>query len=382
MSQLDYLLSPHSLMEMVRQRGPQGDFGPFTKLFKMGKAPRIEGGGKRVIFEKRQYDQSLAGVGTIGSEPFRKAKVNRKVVEQGFIHLSASDILGPEDLFEQVGLGELGNPDFAPEDLIADKLAELMGTVFLAAEYACSEFLTNASGLSLTSSNTAFPTGACKVNVTATIDGSLQTSAQTAKWSNSATKFISDATNTQLPSAMRTLEANGHRPYRMIHSRKVAAAVVGNTEAAQWLTTLGGQTIEFFKGALNAASAGGVPYEDPFRPNVLSGIGDVPLWHTWDHGYRNRSGTFTRFMPDTAALLLPERIDQVLGFAEGYSAIPNGPDVYGAEQAKELIKPVKGMTAFAVRQGGSTPKIELVVRYAFAPVVRDELGVLLLTNVT
>lgn len=380
MAEVDLLLSVPVLTDMVRQRTPVAQPLAFTELFRRGGV--IPADGDRVIFEKRLYSRKLAGVATFDNgEPYRSTGPNRKVVQQGLIHLEASRILGVKELFLGAGLNELMRSD--AQSHIADAVSELTGSIHRTVEYICSELLLNSAGVSLGSANTAFPAGAVEINDTVTIDGSLQTLAMAAGWDVDSTEILSDDDSNQLTAALRTIEANGHEAYHAIHSRKVAQALMGNTEVKTFLTANGGMTIEAFKQAVNASARRQGEGGDYFTPSVWSGIGGIPSWLCWDHGYENRSGTFTRYMDDDKVILLPSELPRVLSIAEGLSVLPEGESVIGdAARADELFRVGRGLQACAMRVGGKRPGIEIVVKYAFAPMVRDENGILTLTGVT
>lgn len=375
MSQLDLLLSVPHLAELVKQRTPASRPLPFTELFRQGGVEEAD--GDRILYEKRLYDRKLAAVRTVSGESFTRPMPNRKIVEQGMIHLTSKRILTPEQIYWSSGIGLQLRSNAASH--VVDAVEQIQGDVHRAAEYICAQLLQNSSGVALTSGNANFPTNAVTVADTITIDGNLQTLAAGAAWNVSSTEIVS-GTN-QLTDLVRNLEANGHEAFHLIHQRAVAKAVVANVEAKEWLTTNGGMTIEYFKQAVNAAARRQGADGDPFVPSVWSGIGGIPSWMTWDHGYENNAGTFTRYMDSDKLILLPRELNRVLGLAEGYSFFPENTQVFGnAEQGADLFRAERGLKVFAYRSIDDTGHINIVGRYTFAPIVRDELGVLVLTG--
>lgn len=378
MSSLDTLLSVPALSKLVRQKTPLKDPGPFTKLFMSGGVEPAD--GDRVIFEKRAYARKLAGIGTIDGEAFANQGPNRKVVEQGMIHITAKRIIHPSDIYITAGIGTFLRSN--ADSFIADAALELKGQVWRTVEYICSALLNGASGVTLTSGNAAFPTGAVKVANTLSIDGSLQTYALGAPWSTSSTQLVSGGT--QLTDAIRQLESNGHDAFHLIHDRTVAKALVGNVEAQKWLTANGGQSVDYFKQAVNAAARRqGESDGDFMMPAVWSGIGGIPSWLCWDHGYENGAGTFTRYQTATQAVLLGSDLGRIFGLAEGPVFVPSNVQVIGdGERAADLFRVQRGMQLYSYRTIDDVGNIVLVCRYTFAPMVRDELGILTLTGVT
>jgi hypothetical protein len=375
MSQLDLLLSVPKLAELVKQRTPASQPLPFSQLYRQGGVEECD--GDRVIFEKRLYDRKLAGARTVESEAFLKPMPNRKVVEQGLIHLTSKRILTPKQLYWGSGIGMQLRANAASH--VVDAVEQIKGEIHRGVEYICTELLQTAGGVSLTPANTDFPAGATTISDTMTIDGALQTFGVGAGWNVASTGIIS-GTN-QLTDAIRQMEANGHSPHHAIHSRQLAKALVKNTEVKEWLTTNGGLTVEYFKQAINAAARMQGDEDIAFTPSVWSGIGGLPSWLDWDHGYENNAGTFTRYMDSDKMVLLPRELKRVLGFAEGYSFIPNNVQVFGnAEQGADLFRAERGMQVYAYRTIDDVGNIVVVGRYTFAPIIRDEFGVLTLTG--
>ena len=103
MSQLDLLLSVPSLAELVKQRTPMSAPGPFTQAFRMGGIEEVD--GDRVLYEKRRYDRKLAAVRAVDGESFEKKQPDRKVVEQGLVHVTSKRILTPKELYLTAGIG-------------------------------------------------------------------------------------------------------------------------------------------------------------------------------------------------------------------------------------------------------------------------------------
>ena len=90
----------------------------------------------------------------------------------------------------------------------------------------------------------------------------------------------------------------------------------------------------------------------------------------------------TRYLDDGKGILLPNELDEVLGFAEGIVFIPNEQNVIGdAEQARELISVRNGIQVYAYRPEGTT-SVVIVGLDSFLPYIKNELGILLITGLT
>jgi hypothetical protein len=377
MSDLDLLLSVPQLLKLVEQFPSFTEPLPFTKLFMMGGLE--QGDGDRLIFEKIRNDRRLGGVRGPESEAFSATAPNRKVIEQGFIHSAEKEIIHPKELFLRAGPGTFMRAN--AENVVVRAVQRITSRLLRNREYVCARLLQNTAGVTLSAANTDFPTGSITINNTVTIDGGLQTLAATAPWSVATTKMLSGGPN-QLPNFHRTLESNGFEAFRLIVNRAVAAAISGNLEAQTWLTTLGGVTIETIQRALQARGRQGEPgYIDPFAPNVFSGLGGIPNWHTWDHGFENGAATFTRYLADGIGILLPQDLTGVLGFGEGPVFVPSSQQVIGdASQAAELFMVRRGIQLYAYRTVDDTGNLVIVGRDTFVPIVRNELGILSLSN--
>jgi len=375
MADLDTLLSVPYLAELVKQRTPMSSPGPFTQLFRMGGVDEVD--GDRVLYEKRRYDRKLAAVRAVDGESFTKKMPDRKVVEQGLIHMTSKRILTPKELYLTAGVGTFLRSNVS--SLVVDAVEQIKGEIFRGVEYVCGDLIQNPAGVNLSGTNTAFPAGANTLSDTLTIEGNLQEFTVGAGWDVSSTEILSGTS--QLTDAIRKMEENGHEAFHAIHQRSVAKAIVRNIETKEWLTANGGITVEYFKQAVNAAARRQGDNADAFSPSVWSGIAGIPSWLDWDHGYENSAGAFTRHMASDKLILLPRELRRVLGLAEGFSFIPNNVQVFGdAEQAADLFRAARGLQVFAYRSIDDTGNIHIVGRYTFAPMVRDELGVLTLKD--
>lgn len=375
MSDLDLLLSVPTMMELVEQFPSFTDPLPFTRLFQMGGTEQAD--GDRIIYEKITNDRRLAAVRGHESEAFSATAPNRKLIEQGFVHCAEKEIIHPKELFLRAGPGTFMRSN--AQDVVVRAVQRIVSRLLRTREYICATLL-NSGTVTLSSANTAFPTGGITVNNTVNIDGSLQTVAAPAAWDVASTKMLS--ASGQIQTFHRTLEQNGFNAGRLIINRDVAAAVTGNLEAQTWLTTNGGVTIDTIRRALQAVGRQGEGAE-PFTPSVLSGLGAIGEWNIWDHGYVNRSSVFTRYLSDGVGVLLPDDLTNVLGFAEGPVFVPNTQQVIGdADRASDLFAVKRGIQLYAYRTVDDTGNIVIVGRDTFVPFVRNELGVLNLTNLS
>ena len=380
MSDIDLLLSVPTFMDLVEQYPSFSNPLPFTQLFMQGGSEQVD--GDRIIFEKIQNDRRLAAVRGQESQGYRATAPDRKIVEQGLIHAAESEIIHPKELFLRAGPGSFMRSNAG--NVVVRAVKRIMSRLLRTREYVASQLLT-AGTVTLSNANTAFPAGANTVVNTVTIDGNLQTLAASAKWSTPSTLMLSGdlAAVNQLPKMIQTLEDNGFEASRFITNRQVVAGVSGNLEAQTWLVNNGGLTIDSIKGALRAgATRQGEPgRRDPWTPHTYSGLGDVPEWLVWDHHYTNRSNAVTRYIGSGIGVLLPDDLTDVLGFAEGPVFVPNGQQVIGdASQAADLFAVRNGIQLYAYRTVDDTGNIVIVGRDTFVPFVRNELGVLNLTN--
>jgi len=379
MSDLDLLLSVPTLTELVEQFPSFTDPLPYTKLFQQGGMEQAD--GDRIVFEKLQNDRRLGAVRGHESEAYSATAPNRKMVEQGLIHAAEKEIIHPKELFLRAGPGTFMRAN--AENVIVRAVRRIVSRLLRTREYVCSQLMLNTAGASLANSNTAFDAGAVTVANTVTIDGGLQTIAAGAAWDVAATKMLS--AENQLLAFLRKYEENGFEAGTFIINRELAAAISGNTEAQTWLVNNGGVTIETIQRALisGATRQGEAGMRDPFVGSVFSGLGGIPDWYVWDHGFVNRAGTFTRYHTDGLGVMLPEDLSGVLGFAEGPVFVPSSNQVIGdAEQAADLFAMRRGIQVYAYRTVDDTGNIVIVGRDTFAPLVRNELGILNVTGLS
>jgi hypothetical protein len=105
--------------------------------------------------------------------------------------------------------------------------------------------------------------------------------------------------------------------------------------------------------------------------SALGGIGGIPSWARYDGGYKDTGGSFTKYITNDTIVFLPPQseMSQVLGFAEGYVALPNSADVVGIGQVQG-VKQETGISAYAVMLNDPWA-VKLVLAYRFLPVIRD-----------
>lgn len=375
MSALDVLLSVPVLMNMVDRFPGLTKPGPFQQLFMKGDL--VEADGDRAVFKRYTNDRRLAGVRTPSSQAHQETSPSQDVIDIGFVHCAVKETLTPQMLYSTAGPALIMRDN--AEDVVARTAKRLMSRLLRTSEYVCARVLQDASGVTISPSAAAWIGGANEVTSTVTIPGGLQSLAMAAKWDIETTRMFSDTSGNQLPAAHNTFEANGHRAYHAIMNRFVAAALQGNIEAQTFLVNQG-VTPQILERALRSGAT--MQGEDgDLSGSVFNGLGNIPLWHSFDHGYENGAGTFTRYMDSDKVILLPEALDEVLGFAEGPVYIPNMQQVIGAEQADELFSRRTGPQLYAYRTVDDVGSIVLVARYSFIPVVKNNLGALRLTGV-
>ena len=381
MSELDLLLSVPTLLELVEQFPSFTDPLPFTRLFSMGESQDLD--GDLVIYEKIQNDRRLAAVRGHSAEPFAASEPDSILVKQGTIQSAEKETITAERLFLRGGGGVLLKSN--ADQVVVRAVRRIISRLLRTREYVAATLLQSAAGVALTSANTAFVANAITVTNTVNIQGGLQTVAAPTTWDIATTKMLSAAG--QLLTFKRTMENNGFRPARFIMNQRTEAAIVGNLEAQTWLTANGASTMTIINRALetgpriqgNASSAN---RDDAFEANAFSGLGGVRNWHTWDHHYTNGAAAVTRYLADGIGIMLPEELDEVLGFAEGIVFIPSDEPVIGdAEQAAELFSARNGINVYAYRPEGTT-SVVIVGVDSFLPYVKNELGVLNITGLT
>lgn len=380
MSELDLLLSVPSFLDLVEQYPSFTEPLPFTQLFMRGGLETAD--GDRIIYERITNDRRLAAVRGPEAQAYVATEPNTVVIDQGLICTAEKEILHPKRLFLRAGHGTFLRSN--AQDVIVRAVKRITSRLLRTREYVCATLLA-AGTVSLNPSNTAFPATANTVVNTVSIAGSLQTLAATAKWNVASTLMLSGdpATVNQLPKMAQTLEDNGFEPGMLIVNRGVAAGVSGNLEAQTWLVNNGGQTIDMVRAMsrVNASRQGQPGRRDPWEPHAFSGLGDIPTWLVWDHHYLNRSSAVTRYLGTGIGILLPSDLDGVLGFAEGPVFVPQGQQVIGdAEQAASLFAVRQGIQLYAYRTVDDTGNIIIVGRDTFVPMVRNNLGILNLTN--
>ena len=240
--------------------------------------------------------------------------------------------------------------------------------------------------MTIDSATTDFAAGGIQNSVTLASEGTIPSQAAGAAWTTAATEMLSGTD--QIPEFLNVIEANGYEGYRFICDRAAMKSIMGNTEAKDWLTTNGGVTVQVAKDFARqysdpASRRGG----DPFKDNIISGLGGIEKWNVWGHGYENRSGTFTKFVTTTQGILLPNlqgfEGESPLGFAEGPSIIPSPQVAIGVgEQAATLYAQRRGPVIWAYREVSDAGALVLVYEDHFAPVIKDENAVLLCTGIT
>jgi hypothetical protein len=375
MSALDLLLSVPTLMEMVEQF-PSVD-GPmaFEQLFKLGDQGRAE--GTRAIFTRYANDRRLSPVRSPSGQAYLETAPDQAVIDVGFIHTACKEVIQPEHLYSRAGYGLIMAPNAA--ETVMRALKRCYARAHRTREYICARLLQDASGVTISPSAAAWVNGANEVTTTVTIPGTFQSYTIGEKWDVETSRPFSDTSQNQLPGALNTLEANGHRAQHLIMNRFVAAALQGNLEAQTFLVNQGASP-EILRQALvgNATRQG---EDGDLSGSIFNGLGGVEYWHDLNHGYVNGAGTFTRYLDSDKAVLLPEDLDKALGFCEGPVYVPNMQQVIGAEAADELFSVRVGMQAYAYRTVDDVGSIVIVVRDSFRPMVKDNLGALLLSGV-
>lgn len=380
MSELDLLAGVPTFLNLVERFKQSRDPRPFTKLFMAGGTETAD--GDEAIVERLVNDRKIAAARGRRSDAYQFDPPDNKYIKSGLIHTKIKEVLYPDELFLKAAAG---SPMRSNAGLtIARAASRLYNRMMLLREYVCARLLQDAGGVAINPANIAFEQGAIKQSITVTMEGGLVTLPAGAVWTNAATKILSGPT--QLPDFLDQIEANGYEGVRFLIGRALAKAIMGNTEAQTWLTTNGGVTIDTVRNFAKALTdPGSVRKQDPFAPNILSGLGSVPLWHIFNHGYEDRNGAFTRFMDQDKAILLPdlatEGEESPLTLVEGPVITPDGNQaISNGEQAQELFSQSRGIAIWAYRAVGDSGELVLVGEDSFLPMVKDNNAILSVTG--
>jgi len=376
MSDLNLLAGVPTFLKLTERFKSSKNPRAFTQLFMQGGVEKTD--GDTAIYELLINDRKLAAPRGRRATGFRRDSIANKYVEQGLIHAKETERIYPDELFLNAAYGTPMKANAGA--VIAKTAARIYNRLLLFREYVCARYLQDSAGVSLNASNTDFDAGAVQQAQNVVMRGGLVTQTAGAAWSTPATKMLSGTA--QLPAFLNAIEANGYEGVRLIINRNTAKSVAGNTEAQTWLTNNGNITVNHIKEFSNAL---GDPQSragrDPFEKNILSGLGGIPAWHVWHHGFEKRDDSFTTFMDDDKAILLPSfdpsEGESPIALAEGPSIIPNPQQAIGnGEEASKLFSQQRGIVIWAYREPGDTGALVIVGEDHFLPLVKDNNSVL------
>jgi hypothetical protein len=381
MSELDILLGATALTESVTDFARLTAPLPTEQLFRSGGFEQID--GERCVFEVVQNDRQLGGVRHIDGQAHNNSLEPSKLVSHGWITVKEKKTINPSRLFHRRGRYNAGLGEFRSnaQAIIADELEDLVSKCRRTREYFCARVIQDNAGVSYGPAAAAFPTNACELAGSLTVDGGLNNAAVTAAWSIESTKLLSDAANNQIPYFLDQMEANGHNVGHAIINRTVAAALFGNIEMQQFLVNQSGLSLEVLKQSLRA-NASRQGQDGSLDGSVFNGIGAVDKWHIFNHGYENGAGTFTKYYDDTKCVFLAADLRRNMAMYEGDVFIPERNIIGDAASAADLFSVKKGMNAFAYRLNDDVGSIVLVVTDTFYPAIKNNRIIQVATGVT
>lgn len=353
---LNILFGPRTLISLVRPFWRQAaSRRHITKLF-MEQGMMDRQLGELVRLDKLVSSRALAPFGKLSANSIDRARMSRGHILADWLEITVSKTIPMQEVEDQRYPGT-AMPN-APA-VLKDELEDLVGQVIRSVEYVCTGVLwgdANGSG-GATINSTNVPGS----EIVDSLDFNLPTLTSLNAWSSPATRILAD----EMPPIINAGESNGGIRYGMALSRKeVTSSILKNNDVTDWLVNQVGLTA----GIMSQANF-----------NAAGGIGQVPNWQEFIHGYQNDGGSFTRYVPNNQIVFLPaaEELPDYLGFVEGRIAVPrSGGDVVGAEQVASLHSHKDmGMVAFAIREA-EPYSLKVIVKYRFLPVVRNRLGLL------
>lgn len=349
---------------------------PTVKLFKMGRKPnRVE--GDAAYFDKRVFKRRLAPLGGRDDTPHEIVKPEETEIKVGLLHTQVSQAFYPSELFiDRRGLGELKANAAAR---VATAVDEGISYVRRSQEKVTSSIMLSAGG-AVTVDSTLIPNTSIADSITYS---DIQTLAVAEKWDVDTAALLSG--ENQLQAAKKKLADAGYSPEFLIHTDVAARGLYGNDEVKDWLHTNNAFNVnyltQYIPGYDQAAARKG---KDPFAGGPLNGVGAIPQWLQWDHGYddEDAADAFTKFYDDTKAVMVGDSLDNIVGFAEGPALIPAGVNVIGGAEAADLIAKRDGIVAYAYLEPTPPWRIVVVVSCHWVPYVLDGKGIVTLTKIS
>lgn len=289
----------------------------FTNLFKGGRQVKVE--GRTHEWDEITRPRTLAPI--VGEDsPFKAASLTgRKKKQSPIADVKLYVDIPASRLFRERFAGNLKAD--APS-LIASELKSLKMQMAKTVEYMCANAL-------LGSLDTSQIQGS---ELAITLAQTTSTGAQAAAWSTAATKIVSD----ELPKAVADfIKQTGGAPQQIILNDVAERSLLKNDEIKAWAAYQNGNK------ALVAKTA---------SQEVFGGLGLQGFEWKKAYGiYTDKNGTSgTRYWPDTKLAFLPPSgdLNDILGFAEGFGAIPK--TALGGEGEMIINQaPTSGYYAFA-----------------------------------
>lgn len=353
---LEILYGPRNIRSVVRIFSQEKKPGPLMELF-MKKGKRDKQYGELVNLDKLTFGRGLAPFGDLASPSIRRSRLERGNLVADWCPINVSKTIPMQKVIDERYPGA-DMPD--ARKVLQDELDDLIGQVYRSVELICAGILWgDANGAGGAEIN---PTTVPGSEFTDEVDFGVQTLQSLAAWSNPSTAILSTEFK---PIHRKGLSAGGVRYGLALHRADATDALLGNTEVGKWF--------------LNVNIAPEVAQHGSLM--ARGGLSNIPKWIELEHGYDlDGPGTFTKFVPNKQIVFMPreEELEDVLGFAEGYIAVPrSGGDVavIGAEQAPDMGDDETGIVAYAVRSTDPYG-IKLIVQYRFLPVVRNKLQIL------
>jgi hypothetical protein len=320
----------------------------FTNLFRAGSQLTVE--GRTFEWDEVALPRNAAPI--VGEDsPFPKVPVTDKTVRQSpLVHVKLSVDIPASRLFLEREPGAL-RPN--ARKILANELAALQKRIAVTLEYLSVSAL-------LGSINTTEIEGS---EAQVTLSQETTALAESAPWSNPATKILSD----EIPKIVeRYVSAAGRLPGLAVLNDQAERSLLKNQEIKEWAQHQYGASVLFS----NSASE-----------KVLEGLGLGGLdWRKAIGVYKDKTGAITRFLSSSKVIVLPpaNELDGVVALAEGYGFVPRS--LWGDEAGAGLVERAPSPGYYAYSEASANPVgIRLYAGWVGLPVLLWPTGVLILS---
>ena len=329
-----------SLSAAISTYGEDVDKDSITQLFRAGRP--IDCVGDSVSWDEVEMHRHLAPITGPDSPSSFQGQATKRVRSSALAHIKVSKMIPGSSLFKERAPGIDGAD---PASVLGYELEDLQKMIGASIEYLCASALLGTINVS----NTTIPGSTVSFSV------AFSPNTYTAgTWSSASTKIVSS----EIVDLMKDHRAaSGMVPKIAITEPDVTGYIMQNTEAQTMLSNA-------FGAAFLQRSA--------FDPSLNDGglqIGGLSF-RTSDGVYVPEGGSPTRYWTQDRIALLPalDKLGGVLGMAEGYGIVPDGPAFGGAGSLGLKRAPSRGFYAYTM-PSGDPAGIKLVAGWVGLPIL-------------